>query len=123
MQTTPQMTKSPFKTGIRGLCPRCQQGRIFEGYLKVAPACNVCGLDYSFTDTADGPAFFAMSIVAPLSLLMVLVLELSFTPPWWVHLLTTLPATALACVFFLRPLKGWLLSSEYVHGIRDGNLK
>jgi uncharacterized protein (DUF983 family) len=41
----------------RSKCPRCGQGKLFDGFLKLAPRCNVCGLDFSFADTADGPAF------------------------------------------------------------------
>lgn len=116
-------TTNSFKTGIRGLCPLCQRGHIFDGYLQVADHCDVCGLDYSFSNTADGPAFFAMSIIAPFAMGLALWLELAYEVPIWVHLLTTLPFTVLGCIFFLRPLKGWLLSAEYVHGIRDGRIK
>lgn len=115
-------TDSPFKTGIRGRCPQCRQGRIFSGFLKVAKNCDVCGLDYAFTDTADGPAFFAMSLVGPFAIGLALWQELVFAPPLWVHFLTTLPLTTLGCLLFLRPLKGWLLSAEYIHGIRDGRI-
>lgn len=115
-------TTTPFKTGILGRCPQCQRGKIFKTYLGVADHCDVCGLDFSFTNTADGPAFFAMSIVAPFAMALALWLELVFEAPIWVHLFTTLPFTTLGCLFFLRPLKGWLVSSEYIHGIRDGKL-
>jgi uncharacterized protein (DUF983 family) len=36
---------------------------VFDGYLTLRPACEVCGLDLAFADTADGPAFFVMSFV------------------------------------------------------------
>ena len=51
---------SPFSTGIRGRCPRCGQGHLFKGFLTLRPNCEVCGLDYSFADPADGPAFFVI---------------------------------------------------------------
>jgi uncharacterized protein (DUF983 family) len=47
---------SPLAAAIRSRCPRCGHGRLFDGFLKLAPRCNVCGLDYSFADPADGPA-------------------------------------------------------------------
>jgi uncharacterized protein (DUF983 family) len=116
-------TTSPFKTGIACKCPRCQQGRVFNGYLKVAKACDACGLDFGFSDTADGPAFFAMSIVSPFSVAMALWLQFAYEAPIWVQAITTLPFTVLGCMFFLRPLKGWLLCSQYVHLVREGKLK
>ena len=51
----------PVQTGIRGLCPRCGKGRLFAGFLKLAPGCEVCGLSYDFADPADGPAFFVIT--------------------------------------------------------------
>jgi uncharacterized protein (DUF983 family) len=31
---------------LRGLCPRCRQGRIFRGQLAMNEACPVCGLRF-----------------------------------------------------------------------------
>ena len=53
---------SPLAAAIRSRCPRCGHGRLFDGFLKLAPRCNVCGLDYSFADPADGPAFHVWKI-------------------------------------------------------------
>lgn len=50
----------PMQTGLRGRCPRCGQGHLFEGFLKMRKKCEVCDLDYSFADPADGPAFFVI---------------------------------------------------------------
>lgn len=111
-------TTSPFKTGIAGHCPQCQRGSIFKGYLQIAPACEVCGLDFGFADTADGPAFFAMSIVAPFSVALALWLAFAFDAPTWVHLVTTLPFTVISCMAVLRPLKGWMVCSKYFYAIR-----
>src|SRR3954451_9403492 len=49
-----------LSVAARSKCPRCGQGRLFNGFLTFAKKCDVCGLDYAFADTADGPAFFAM---------------------------------------------------------------
>ncbi|HEU4986513.1 MAG TPA: DUF983 domain-containing protein, partial [Rhizobiaceae bacterium] len=105
-----------------GRCPRCQQGHLFSGFLKLAPRCEVCGLDYSFADPADGPAFFAMTIAAVPALAFALWLQFTFEPPIWVHLFTTLPVTLIACMLLLRPLKGWLVCSQYFHKAEEGKL-
>jgi uncharacterized protein (DUF983 family) len=99
-------TTNPALTGILGRCPRCQQGSLFSGLIALAPKCEVCG--YSFADPADGPAFFSMTIVAFPALAFALWLQFTYEPPIWVHLLVTLPLTVGACLFLLRPLKGWL---------------
>lgn len=106
---------SPFRLGIRGRCPRCGEGRLFSGYLTLAKRCEVCGLDYSFADPADGPAFFSMWIGSIPALAWGLWLELSFNAPLWLHLFTTLPLVFIGCIAVLRPAKGWLVCSQYYH--------
>ncbi|WP_011581409.1 MULTISPECIES: DUF983 domain-containing protein [Chelativorans] len=113
-------TEIPAITGIRGRCPRCQEGHLFDGYLKLAQRCEVCGLDFSFADPADGPAFFAMSIAAVPALAFALWFQFTFEPPIWAHLFTTLPVTVGACLLLLRPLKGWLVCSQYFHKAEQG---
>ena len=54
----------PASVGWRGRCPRCGEGRLFDGFLTVAPRCANCGLDFSFADSGDGPAVFIMMIVS-----------------------------------------------------------
>src|SRR5688500_3869029 len=82
---------SPLSAGLRSCCPRCGHGRLFDGFLKLAPRCNVCGLDYSFADPADGPAFFVMMIMAwPITAFGVWI-ELAYSPPLWVHFVTAVP--------------------------------
>src|SRR5690606_24283377 len=53
----------PVKSGVAGRCPRCGEGKLFDGFLKVAPRCSACGLDYSFADSGDGPAAFVILII------------------------------------------------------------
>jgi len=112
----------PSRTGVRGLCPRCGKGRLFQGYLSLAPRCRACGLDYAFADPADGPAFFVMSIVSFPVVAFAGWLEIRFQPAFWVHLLTSFPMLILGCLALLRPLKGWLVCSQYFHKAEEGPL-
>ncbi len=117
-----QTEKSPLANGLRGHCPRCGEGKLFKGFLKLAPRCNVCGLDYSFADPADGPAFFAMSIMSFPVGGFALWFDAAYSPPWWVHLITTMPLLVLVCALPLRPLKGWLVCSQFFYKAEEGRL-
>lgn len=104
------------RCGWKGLCPRCGKGHLFAGWLRLAPCCDVCGLDFRFARADDGPAFFALCLTAfPLTFVAVGV-EVAYSPPWWVHLLTSVPILAIGCLGSLRPFKGWLVASQYVNG-------
>ena len=52
----------PLLAGLKGRCPNCGSGRLFSGFLKVAPACDHCGYDLAKADSGDGPAVFVILI-------------------------------------------------------------
>jgi len=104
-----------FKSGWKGLCPRCGKGHMFKSWLKVSDRCEVCGLDYRFASPDDGPAFFSLCFVAfPLVFLMVWV-QVALEPPIWLLLIIAVPLISLGCLLPLRPIKGWLVASQYVN--------
>jgi uncharacterized protein (DUF983 family) len=106
--------------GLRGKCPRCGQGRLFQGFLNLRRECEVCGLDYSFADPADGPAFFVMMFACLPSVLMAVWIEVEYDAPYWVHLFTSLPVLLLTCIPALRPLKGWMVATQYFYKAEEG---
>lgn len=110
---------NPVLTGIRCRCPRCGQGPLLKGYLTIAEKCTTCGLDYSFADTADGPAFFVMSIVGTLGMAGFMVFQFTVEPPFWVHLVLTFPIIIAACMWMLRPVKGWMAAAQYRHKAKE----
>ena len=111
---------SPLWAGISGCCPRCGKGRLFSGYLTLARACENCGLDYSFADAADGPAFFVMSIVGFVVVGGALAVEILYQPPLWVHVALWLPLAIVLPLLLLRPFKGVLVALQYHYRAAEG---
>ncbi|WP_426232268.1 DUF983 domain-containing protein [Pararhizobium sp. DWP3-4] len=122
MPENSQTPSNPALTGIRDLCPRCQRGLLFVGLLKLAPRCDACGLDYSFADPADGPAFFAMTIVAVPALAFALWFQFAYEPRLRMHVFVTVPLTLMGSLLLLRPLKGWLVCSQYFYKAEQGSI-
>ena len=114
---------SAIGAGLVGRCPRCGQGKMFSGFLDVAPKCGACGLSYSFADAGDGPAVFVTLIGGFLVMGAALWTQLKYEPPVWVHLLVFLPLTLVVCVGLLRPLKGILVALQYRHKAGQGRLE
>lgn len=112
----------PMHTGIRGHCPRCGQGHLFKGFLTLAPKCEACGLDYSFADPADGPAFFVICFACVPSVLLAVWLEVAFSASILTQLLVTGPFMLLTCIPPLRLLKGWLVASQYFYKAEEGKV-
>jgi uncharacterized protein (DUF983 family) len=104
---------SPFIAGLTCRCPRCGKGSLFAGYLAVAPACSVCGLDLSFAASGDGPAIFIIFIVSPIVIILAMILEAFVHPAPYVHLIIWLPVTIILCLALLRPFKALMIAFQY----------
>jgi uncharacterized protein (DUF983 family) len=100
-----------------------QKGRLFKGFLSLAPRCEVCGLDYSFIDTADGPAFFVMSFVGIVVVALALWVEFTFAPPIWLHLVMWFGLTAILSLLLVRPLKALMVALQFKHKAEEGRLQ
>ena len=107
---------------IKGLCPRCAATGLFAGIIAFAPKCQNCGLDYSQFNVGDGPAAFLIMIVGAIITGLAISVQLSFTPPWWVHLILWLPLTIILVIGLLRVAKAALLALEYRNRAREGKL-
>ncbi|GBE42141.1 hypothetical protein BMS3Bbin10_00198 [bacterium BMS3Bbin10] len=86
---------SPFMAGLKSRCPRCGRGRLFSGYLTIAPRCRVCKLNFGFADSGDGPAVFIVLIAGFFIVVAVLIVEVRYQPPYWVHAALWLPLTGI----------------------------
>ena len=113
---------SPAAVALRGLCPRCGAPTLFAGIVRFAPHCRLCGLDFASFNVGDGPAAFLIFIVGGIVTASAIALELSASPPWWVHAILWLPLTALLTLGLLRLAKGLLLALEYKHRAREGRI-
>ncbi|EPE96123.1 DUF983 domain-containing protein [Rhizobium grahamii] len=113
---------SPIQTGVRGLCPRCGKGHLFKGFLTLRPSCEICGLDYSFADPADGPAFFVICFACIPTVLLSVWLEVAHHASIWTQIFVTGPFLLATCIPPLRPLKGWLVASQYFYKAQEGVL-
>lgn len=110
---------SPLETGLFGRCPRCGKGHIFQGFLKIRDHCEVCGLDYSFADPADGPAVFVQLFASVPGVIFVVLLQILAEPPLWLLIALGLPVVLITTILPLRPIKGWLIAVQYVTGARE----
>ena len=111
---------SPYLAGVRCCCPRCGRGRLFTGFLTLAPACESCGLDYGFADAGDGPAVFVILIAGFLVVGAAVIVEFVWRPPYWVHALLWVPMILVVTLGLLRPLKGLLVALQFHHKAEEG---
>jgi uncharacterized protein (DUF983 family) len=109
-----------LRRGAAARCPICGQGRIFDGYLSLRPACQICGTALGQLPADDAPPW--ITILIALHLLIGAVLLLGRTTRLGTEdtLVLMLPAAVLLCLVLLRPVKGCvvavLLKLDVLHG-------
>ncbi|MGF6155640.1 uncharacterized protein (DUF983 family) [Ensifer sp. KUDG1] len=112
----------PVMTGIKGLCPRCGQGKLFDGFLKVKSSCASCDLDYKFADAGDGPVVFVILIVGFIVVGAALWAEVNFNPPLWLHFILWIPLAVIFSLGLTRMLKGILINLQFRNNARPGEI-
>lgn len=114
---------SPVTAGLKGHCPRCGEGKLFDGFLALGDKCDHCGLSYDFADAADGPAVFIMFIVGFIVVGLALWVEFTYEPPIWLHLVMWFSLTGVLSLLLARPLKGLMIGLQYHHRAEEGRLE
>jgi uncharacterized protein (DUF983 family) len=113
---------SPPQVALHGLCPRCGARTLFDSFVRFAPRCRACQLDFSAFNVGDGPAAFLTLIVGAIITGLAIGIELTWNPPFWLHVLLWVPITAAAVIGCLRVAKALLLALEYRNGAREGRI-
>jgi uncharacterized protein (DUF983 family) len=122
MMTAPSWMQ-PVLRGLRGRCPNCGNGRLFGAFLKVNDRCAVCGEELFHQRADDFPSYVVILIVGHLIVPMVLVVEMEFTPPIWVHLALWPPMILGLTIGLLQPVKGAIIGFQWaagMHGFEEG---
>lgn len=111
---------APIRVALTGCCPRCGKGRLFAGIVGFAPRCASCGLDFAAFNVGDGAASFLVLIVGAIVVVLAVWLELSRSPPWYVHVLLWGPLALDLTLGLTRVAKGLLAALEYRHSAGEG---
>ncbi len=112
-------TLSPYSVGLRCRCPRCGQGRLFEGFLSLRSSCEACGFDFSKADSGDGPAVFLIFILGFTVVPLIVMIEFLYEPPVWVSPFLGMVLILGGALLLLRPLKGLMIALQYRHKASD----
>jgi uncharacterized protein (DUF983 family) len=115
------MDTGPIKLGWDCKCPKCGQGDLYKPglTLDLRDACDVCGLDLSKNDSADGPAVFLIFILGFSLVPLALITDAMFRPPLWVHIVVWGILGVGITVGLLRPLKAYIIALQYKHRRSD----
>lgn len=109
------------RAALFGLCPQCGHKTLFAGLGQFADRCANCGLDFSSYNVGDGPAALLTMGIGALIIVLALIVDTAFRPPFWVHVIIWVPFTAALTVITLRMAKAALLAAEHRNRAREAN--
>jgi len=108
-----------LRHGLRCKCPKCGDGALFTGYLKVADDCPSCGEVLHHHRADDGPAYLTILLVGHLVGFAVHLMWVHLRPDPWV-MATTLSIAAVGLSLLLLPrMKGMIVGIQWarrMHG-------
>ena len=107
------------KAALFGLCPQCGHKTLFAGLGQFADTCANCELDFSSYNVGDGPAALLTLVIGALIIILALVVDSAFRPPFWVHVIIWVPFTAALTIITLRMAKAALLAAEHHNRARE----
>jgi uncharacterized protein (DUF983 family) len=119
-------TAVPLRTalwrGLKGQCPHCGNGRMFRAFLKVADRCDVCGEELHHQRADDFPAYLVIVLVGHLVVPLVLHVEMTYQPAYWIHAAMFLPLTLALSLLLIQPVKGAVVALQWhagMHGFEE----
>lgn len=108
--------------GLRGRCPNCLEGVLFDGYLKFNRNCAACGQSLEIEDAGDGPAVFVIFVASFLIVPLALIFQIKLDPPVWLTLLIWIPIISVVCLAMLRPFRGLMFAMQFMNNAEEGKL-
>ena len=98
----------------------CGKGKLFSRYLKIVATCAHCGAALGEQDTGDGPAVFVIFVIGFLVVAGALIVEVKYSPPYWVHALLWLPSITFGSLLLLPPFKAVMFALRYHFDAAEG---
>jgi uncharacterized protein (DUF983 family) len=110
--------------GLMCRCPKCGEGKLFRGYLKVNDTCPVCGEELFHHRADDLPPYISIVIVGHVLIFAMLELEMRFqnVDPMW-YLATLVPLAIVLPLATLPSIKGAVVGLQWankMHGFDNG---
>lgn len=108
-----------MRRGALGRCPYCGEGRLFAGFLAVAPECERCGEAFHHHRADDLPAYIVIAIVGHVVVGGMLSAETYAEWPVWWHVALWPTLTVVLSLAMIRPIKGAVVALQWalrMHG-------
>ena len=116
-------SRTAIVRGLLNKCPNCGEGKLLRGYLGVPAECEICHAPLGRYPAADGPAFFAMTIMLLLLIPLIGFTWILFRPSPVMLLAITGGITTILTLILLRFVKGAFIGYLWAKNEQDRRTK
>jgi uncharacterized protein (DUF983 family) len=109
--------------GVRKRCPNCGTGRIFKRYIKPTGACSACQEKLDHIRTDDFAPWLMILVTGHIVVSLAFYVEITFSPPLWVHASLWAPTILLLTLGLLPHAKGACLGLMWALGLRGDEMQ
>ncbi|MEL6750681.1 MAG: DUF983 domain-containing protein [Pseudomonadota bacterium] len=99
--------------GIKGTCPNCGEGQLFDRWLKVTPTCSACGEELHHERAQDLPPYITITIVGHIVVTLLMMVEANFEWSMTTHLLVWIPVATAMTLALMQPVKGGVVGLQW----------
>ena len=92
---------------------------MFKSFLKVNDNCPHCGEELHHHRADDMPAYIIILIAGHVIVPLVAIVEIAYSPSYWVHAALWIPFCLILCVGLLQPVKGAVVAAQWFNGMHD----
>lgn len=114
--------KQALVRGVKGTCPACGRGQLFERFLKPVDRCGACGEDMSHQRADDFPPYIVILLLGHLLAPIMIELERTVRPPLWAYMVLGPFIAAVLGLLLIQPAKGGVIGFQWgrrIHGFGD----
>ena len=103
--------------GVRGMCPRCGEAKIFRKWLKPKDHCPACMLDMRGQRADDFPAYIAIFITGHLLAPVLIMLMSDYALSAMAVIAIIIPLAVAMLLALLQPSKGAVIAMQWWNGM------
>ncbi|MFC0205684.1 DUF983 domain-containing protein [Novosphingobium soli] len=113
----PAIFSQALLRGVRGRCPRCEEGGLFRKWLKPRERCPACALDLTPQRADDFPAYVAMLVTGHLLAPLIIALSLDYALGPLAMMAILVPLALVMMLGMLQPAKGGIIATQWWFGM------
>lgn len=107
-----------IKTGFRRHCPSCEEGKIFDGYLKLKNECPNCAAPVGEIRADDFPPYLTIFIVGHIIIPLLVFVEAKYHPPTLFQMILWPTLAVILSLSLLPILKGAVVGFMWSIGMK-----